>query len=257
MKKLAILALLFACGAVHAQTPAAHILPDGSTDMYFGMGLTDAPAYEGSNVRWHYWGLNFLQASWSNGVFVSDSEIGMHLSEEPGIEYGPLIAVGAARPHTDAPKSEGLGGTYLAPSIGGFFNYDLTQDVQLRTNLLYGTSRYHGSVIADADVRAHRRIGSYHSLSVSAGFTWTNGQYTQTQYGITPEQAAVSDFPVYTPSAGFQDVHAGLNWNWALSNTWMLTSRVYATHLMGSAASSPLVEPQNNVTVSTALVYRF
>jgi outer membrane scaffolding protein for murein synthesis (MipA/OmpV family) len=256
MKKSSLAALLFVSSSSFAQTPAAHILPDGSSDMYIGFGRVDAPAYEGSNVQWSHNVLNF-QALWSNGIFVSNAEIGMHLSDQPGIEYGPLIAVGAARPHTDAPQAEGVGGTYQAPSIGGFFNYNLTDDVQLTTNLLYGTSRYHGSVIADIDARAGWRIGTHHSLSAYAGMTWTNARYTGIQYGITPEQAAISDYPVYSPSAGLQDLHAGLNWNWSFSSKWILITRISETHLTGSAAGSPLVEKQNNTTISTGLVYRF
>jgi outer membrane protein len=257
MNKSPLAVLLLVSSTCFAQTPAAHILPDGSSDMYFGFGRTYGPAYEGSNVQWSYNGLNFLQAQWSNGIFVSNAEIGMHLSEDPSIEYGPLIAVGAARPRTNAPQSESVGGIYLAPSVGGFFNYNLTDSVQLTTDLLYGTSRYHGSIIADLNIRKGMRIATHHWLSASAGMTWTNARFTEIQYGITPEQAAVSDYPVYTPSAGLQDVHAGLNWNWAFNSTWMLTTRLYETHLTGSAVGSPLVEKQNNTTVSTALVYRF
>lgn len=257
MNKLLPAALLLVSSTCFAQTPAAHILPDGSSDMYFGYGRTDGPAYEGSNVRWSHNGLTFLQAQWSNGIFVSDSEIGMHLSDDPVIEYGPLIAVGAARPRTNAPQAEGVGGTYMAPSVGVFFNYNLIDDLWLTTDLLYGTSRYHGSLIGTANVRKSIHIGTHHSLSAYAGVTWTNARFTQIQYGITPSQAAISDYPVYTPSAGLEDVHAGLNWNWAFSSTWMLTSKLYETHLTGSSVDSPLVKERNNTTVSTALVYRF
>lgn len=257
MNKSPLAALLLVSSACFAQTPAAHILPDGSTDMYFGFGRTDGPAYEGSNAQWSHNGLTFLQAQWSNGIFISDAEIGMHLSDDPIIEYGPLIAVGAARPRANAPQTEGVGGNYLSPSVGGFFHYNFSDDVQLATDLLYGTSRYHGSIIADLNLRKSIHLGAHHSLYASVGVTWTNARFSEIQYGITPSQAAISDYPIYTPSAGLQDVHAGLNWNWGFSSTWMLVSKLYETHLIGSDLNSPLVEKQNNTTLSTALVYRF
>jgi outer membrane scaffolding protein for murein synthesis (MipA/OmpV family) len=255
MNKSPLAALLLISSTCFAQT-ATHILPDGSSDMYVGFSRVDSPVYEGSNTQWTLDWLTF-QALWSNGIFVSNNEIGMHLSDEPGIEYGPLIAVGGAKPRTDAPQTESLGSVYQSPSIGGFFNYNLTNNLLLTTSLLYGTGRYHGSLIANIDAKTGWHINAHNALYGFAGVTWANAKYTEIQYGITPEQASISDYPVYTPSAGLQDVHAGLNWNWDLSSKWMLVSRFSETHLMGSAVDSPLVEKQNNVTVSTGLVYRF
>ena len=45
--------------------------------------------------------------------------------------------------------------------------------------------------------------------------------------------------------------------NWALAPAWLVTSNLQATRLLGSASRSPLVERPANVTVSTALAYRF
>ena len=256
MKKFPLAVLLLVSSTCFAQTSTGHTLPDGSSDMYVGFSRVNGPAYEGSDVQWTQNWLNF-QALWSNGIFISNAEIGMHLTDEPGIEYGPLIAVGGARPRTDAPKAESVGGIYQAPSLGGFFNYNLSDNLLLTTSLLYGTSRYHGSLIANIDARTSWRIDPHNSLYAFAGVTWTNARFTEIQYGITPGQSAISDYPVYTPSAGLQDVHAGLNWNWAFSTKWMLTTRLYETHLTDSAAGSPLVKKQNNMTASTGMVFRF
>ncbi len=63
--------------------------------------------------------------------------------------------------------------------------------------------------------------------------------------------------PVFDAGGGLKDVHLGARWNWAWSPSWMLTSSVQATRLLGSARMSPLVERPNNLTVSTAIAYRF
>jgi len=52
-------------------------------------------------------------------------------------------------------------------------------------------------------------------------------------------------------------VHVGARWNWALGPSWMLTTNVQATRLIGNIRHSPLVERPTNVTVSTAFAYRF
>jgi outer membrane protein len=256
MHKLLPLVLLIVSSICQAQTPAAHILPDGSTDMYLGMSVGIGPAYEGSKTGWASWALDF-QGQWSNGIFVSGSKIGMHLSEDPGIEYGPLVAWGGKRPQSISPKTDGLGDIYSAPSVGVFYNYMLPNNVQLTTDLLYGTGRDRGGIVFDFGARKFFRVATHHGLSFWAGMTWANAEYTQVYYGITPQQALTSTLPTYTASANVLDMHAGVNWNWELSTSWLLNTRVYATHLMGSAVNSPLVERTDNFTVSTGLVYRF
>jgi hypothetical protein len=48
MNKLFLLALTAGCGAAWAQTPATNPMPDGSRDMYIGLGVQSAPRYEGA-----------------------------------------------------------------------------------------------------------------------------------------------------------------------------------------------------------------
>ncbi len=70
MAKLFVLALAGACGIAQAQTPATNPMPDGSRDMYVGLGAQYAPRYEGARDR-RATALPMLQVQWSNGVFVS------------------------------------------------------------------------------------------------------------------------------------------------------------------------------------------
>jgi outer membrane protein len=48
-----------------------------------------------------------------------------------------------------------------------------------------------------------------------------------------------------------------MRWTWDWTPSWMLTSNLQARRLLGNAAKSPLVERSTNVTVSTAIAYRF
>jgi outer membrane protein len=51
-------------GQVQAQTPAANPMPDGSRDMYVGLGVQSAPRYEGREAaRYRY-----CRCSRSNGA---------------------------------------------------------------------------------------------------------------------------------------------------------------------------------------------
>ena len=48
MNKFLALALVAVSSGASAQTPAMNPMPDGSRDMYVGLGLVSAPRYEGA-----------------------------------------------------------------------------------------------------------------------------------------------------------------------------------------------------------------
>jgi outer membrane scaffolding protein for murein synthesis (MipA/OmpV family) len=97
-----------------------------------------------------------------------------------------------------------------------------------------------------------------------AGFNWVNKEYMQSYFGVPSysiAQVAGGGLAYlqdgFEPGGGIKDAHLSLHWNWAWSNSWMLASQVGATRLEGNAASSPLTNRRDNVTVSTAIAYRF
>jgi outer membrane protein len=96
MHKVLALAMAGACSAAHAQTPATNPMPDGSRDLYVGLGAQHVPRYEGSSER-RTTALPVVQMQWSNGLFVSGMSAGMHLSSSPSVEVGPLVALAAGR----------------------------------------------------------------------------------------------------------------------------------------------------------------
>lgn len=107
MRTLFALALAGAVPAAWAQTPASNPMPDGSSDMYVGLGVVSAPRYQGSGEQ-RVAALPLLQVEWSNGVFISGMSAGLHLSSNPVVEYGPLLALMARRGDTGSHDVVGL-----------------------------------------------------------------------------------------------------------------------------------------------------
>jgi outer membrane scaffolding protein for murein synthesis (MipA/OmpV family) len=286
MNKLLFLALSAACGTTWAQTPATNPMPDGSRDMYVGLGVQSAPRWDGTGSR-KVSALPVLQVQWSNGLFISGMSAGMHLSDNPTFEYGPLLAVQPGRDDSgtghvaDGVGSTGMGliGPVLDPidkrnmtatrlegmdKIGArlqggvFANYYLTPQWRLTGSVLYGAGNDHDGARLDLGVqRLAFTLGSQHHVSAAAGVTIVNRNYNQTYFGVSAAEAARSRFSYYEAGGGLQDAHVGVRWNWALSPSWMLTSNVQVKGLLGNAAKSPLVERSTNLTVSTAIAYRF
>lgn len=282
MNKLLFLALAASCASSRAETPTANPMPDGSRDMYAGLGVQSAPRYDGTGSR-KVSALPVLQVEWSNGIFVSGLSAGMHLSASPTLEYGPLLAVLPGR--SEAGTGTGAGGVGMAgfaptPDIsmmfktverlsgmddigtrlqgGAFFNVYLDPQWRLTSSLLYGSGNDRNGARLELGVqRLAAVLGDQHRVSWAAGLTAVNRNDSQTYFGVTAAEAQHSRFAYYRPGGGLQDAHAELRWNWAWTPSWMLTTRLQAKRLLGSASHSPLAERPSNLTVSTAIAYRF
>ncbi len=287
MEKLLALALAGACSAAAAQTPANNPMPDGSRDMYVGLGVVTAPVYEGSDqsrVR----ALPVLQAAFSNGLFISGMSAGIHLSNQPSVEFGPLLAIQPRRSESGLSGDVGMvvngSDLSLAPGdfntlksqagdrhrlrgmevqrtrllAGGFFNYYLTPQVRLTNSVLVGSGNEGEGALWRVGVQhATRDLAPNHFVSVGIGMTLANRKHNQAYFGVSQVESLRGVNPEYTASGGLKDVHLNARWNWAFSPSWLVTTGVQATRLRGSAADSPLTERPTNLTVSTALAYRF
>jgi outer membrane scaffolding protein for murein synthesis (MipA/OmpV family) len=283
MKTLSALALAATCSAAGAQTPATNPMPDGSRDMYVGLGAVSAPRYEGADSR-KVSALPVLQVQWSNGFFISGMSAGMHLSASPSVEFGPLVAlqlrrtetgsgrgvdgVGVAAPGflAGATQEQARGGAPLAGMdvigtrfLGGaFFNYYVAPQWRLTSSALYGAGNERNGGLLDLGAqRLASPLGQRQTLSLSAGVTLANRDYNQAFFGISRDEALRSARTPYAAGGGLKDVHVGTRWNWTFTPSWMLTTNLQATRLLGSAKNSPLVERPTNLTVSTAIAYRF
>src|SRR4051812_42914947 len=167
MKTILTIALAALTGAASAQTPAINPMPDGSRDMYAGLGVVSTPRYEGSGER-RARALPVIQVQWSNGVFISGTSAGMHLSSSPALEYGPLLALRMRRsesgdgggaiganlgtanvpptlaPVNDLKMNNPLSGMETIPTrlqAGAFLNYYLTPSLRLVSSALGGAGR--------------------------------------------------------------------------------------------------------------------
>jgi outer membrane scaffolding protein for murein synthesis (MipA/OmpV family) len=210
----------------------------------------------------------------------------MHLLDNPGIEAGPLLMLQPGRGEGGvAGTADGVGGASTLiggprpieagrqPAsgrlpgmddirtrvlVGGFANYYLDPQWRLTGNLLYGAGNERNGARLELGVqRLAAGIGDHHRVTLAAGIGIVNRHYSQTYFGVTALEASRGGFPAYAAGGGLQDAHAGVRWNWDWTPSWMLTTNVQAKRLLGSSRLSPLVGRPTNLTVSTAVAYRF
>jgi outer membrane protein len=278
---LAALASAAVLSAARAQTPATNPMPDGSRDMYVGLGVVSHARYEGAGDSKRS-ALPVLQVQLSNGLFVSGMRAGVHLGRTPQLEFGPLVELQPRR-DADGEGGEAAGIAQVRISLvampqaasndnrlaglpvlhsrvqgGGFLNYYPAPDWRLTSSLLYGAGNARKGMKLELGVqRLALDLGGHHRLAFEAGVTVADRRYNGAFFGVGEDESLRSGLAVYEAGGGIKDAHLGARWNWTLSPSWMLTSSVQATRLLGSARLSPLVERPTNLTVSTAIAYRF
>lgn len=264
MKKLSLAIIFSFCGAAIAQTPAANMMPDGSRDMYVGLGVGSAPMCDGSDERQTRLVPN-IQVQWSNGIFLRNESLGMHLSSAPGIEYGPVVEYERGCDASSLRKLEGAKDIDSSVGVGGFFNYYPAETLRLSSKLLVGVENERRRVLLSLEARKYVQIAPHHGLALSLGLNWANQAYAQTRIEFEPAKllnsfpasALKTDYSSYSSHSGVKDVHAAVNWNWELSPYWLVTSQAAIYRLTGSIADNPLNNRQSYMTVYTGLAYRF
>ncbi len=263
-------------------------MPDGSRDMYVGLGVMSAPDFQGS-IKRDASLQPLIQIEWSNGVFISGMSLGMHLSREPSLEFGPLVSIQPGRDFNGTARGAGgineINGPTLGPitgqgnrgadfsggnilfgidsvptrlQAGGFLNYYLTPEWRIVNSVQYGSGRDRKGVVWNIGLQhIAADVAPNHRVSAAIGVNMVNRSYNQSYFGVTHEEFDRGAVQAFAPEAGMRDIYVGARWNWLLSPRWMLTSSARFARLQDESAKSPLVLRKNDVSVSMGLAYRF
>jgi len=284
MKKLFTFILfgLALSNVVRAQTPTQNLMPDGSYDMYVGLGAVLRPSYEGA-TKYKRAILPVMQVQWSNGAFISGMSAGWHLSQQPRQDFGPLIMLEPSRsasglsngidppgilqggfigPESDTTKTSnklvGLDDIQARLLVGAFYHYPLTENLRQTNVIVFGAGNDKNGLRLSSDLRySFPDLPAHHRVTLGIGLNVINQAYAQSYFGISDAEARRTLIRRFQAKAGVKDIHLDANWNWNFSSSWLLTSKIQLGQLVGSARESPLVERRTNFTVSSALAYRF
>lgn len=284
---LTALALLGLTVQAAAQAPVFEPMPEGSQDVFVGLGLAVRPRYEGA-ARYQGRIEPMLQASWSNGLFVSGAQAGWHLGNAmapawPRIEWGPLLNLQAPRDEDGRAwfigSTGGFGGAGQAPGTFGssrqnrllrmdrvearleagmFFNLRQSAQWRLTQSVLAGSGADRRGLRWNADLHyLWPGLPAQHSLSATLGLSWANASVQRSYFGVSEAEALRSGNRAYRPGAGLGELNAQLRWNVLLHPDWVLSNSLRLSRLQGDAARSPLVDRPGSASVSVALVHRF
>lgn len=264
MKSISFLLLFSVAQFALAQTPAAIMLPDGSSDKYVGLGLISEPSCELGGEQTTRIMPN-VQMQWSNGLFLRNTNLGLHLSPFDHVEFGPLLAYQRGCSASAARKLAGYGDVDGSFQAGGFLNYQPVAGLRLSSKALLGRVSGKQSSYLNLEARTYHQLALHHGIALSSGLTWSRRSYDQSGARFDPDLSissgngfAVSLVKMQSQTdANVRNAYLGLNWNWEFSPAWMLTSYITATHQFDSGRDSLWLGKSNYVTVYSGLAYRY
>ena len=249
-KTLLAAALLLATTGARADNNMG--MPDGSQDVSFAMTAFDTPRSEGGKRR-QVAALPSFTGRWSNGIFAALGEVGMDLSEDPVLDWGPLFSYDLRQRRNDDPSDK----TGLDIEGGAFVHYMWASTINFNSAVLYGGGAKRSGIKLVSDIDFSMRLGPHAALTLSPGVEFVNASYMKSSFGITPVQAANDGLGPYVAHPGLKNLFLNADVHWQLSNKWTMDSGLNTTRLMGSAGHSPLTEQRTNLTEYVQLSYHY
>jgi MipA family protein len=249
--------------AARAQTPSQE--PPYGFSGSAGLSTVNMPTYEGSPNRRTLVGpdltFNYRTRDWGT------LELGQRGLMWQALEVGAfrLALLAGADPGRKTKDTEAYDPTPGDDRLAGMGNIRASAEAGVSVgfgpvNLIARQSlgdRGHDGTQAELSLGLPIPLTQRLSLRAGAGATWSDADYMQTYFGVTPAQAAATSYRAYTPSGGLRKAELSLGAEYSLAAQWKLQGNIAATKLYGDAARSPLVARESSASVSLGVVYGF
>lgn len=153
-------------------------------------------------------------------------------------------------------RLKGLGNVDASVGVRGFVSYKVGP-----VNLDTSATKYLGSqnkgILVNIGASAPFELTKRLIFRPHVAMTWTDDNYMQTFFGVSPSQASHSIFPSFSPGSGLEDVNGGVTVVYILNEHWFWGADATATQFLNYAARSPITIANTNATLATVIGYHF
>jgi MipA family protein len=227
-----------------------------------GAGIDSVPKFPGADSQ-RIFLVPFFAASYGRffvGAYpgaASLAGIGVNFYRDSHWRLAAALSAGLAeRKQSDDPRLQGLGDVDRTVSAGAAAAY--TQDwflvsASVLTDVL---NRGQGTLV-NLNALGRYRFDERLTFFGGPGLTWADSRYTQTFFGVTPDQSAASGLPEFGTHAGLNSVRLGLGASYRITSRWTAGLFGSIARLEGDAASSPITESRSQHFVGAVISYRF
>ena len=219
-----------------------------------GAGVGVAPTFPGSD-NYRAGLLPFIAGAYGPVVF-GFNQIGVRLYRDPRWRVSTFLALAGGRYESDDARLRGLG--------------DIDRTARLGLRVIYREGRFVALGQVAPDIAGQKQgtlarldlLARFHpvqgtSVFVGPGLTWADRQYTQSYFGVTPEQSTRSAFPEFQTGAGLESARVVGGVLQRFGRPWFAMATVSASRLLGDAANSPVIETRTQYAIFTSVMYIF
>src|SRR5438270_4468579 len=182
---------------------------------------------------------------------------GIALVSSGRFSFGPAANIRGSRKNSDVGAAVGKVPTTL--EVGAFADYDASDSIRFRAQLLKGIGGHKGLVGAIGADRIWRD-GDRYVFSVGPRIMFSDARYQRAYFAVTPAASAVSGLPTYRPCGGVHGVGVASGVCYQLNNRWGLFGYARYDRLVGDAAKSPIIREfgsRNQLSGGIGLNYTF
>lgn len=232
--------------ALVASTPvlAQNVIGSGQNEVSvdLGLGAVCRPTYQGSD--------EFEAAPW---LIMRDLRLrGIGAGEDSGFSISPNVDMISSRDDDDDDRLEGLEDIDRAYELGLKATYNIG-DTTAYATVRKGFGGHHGVA---GELGATYRFETTDRMTFWAGLEagYGNGEYNETYFGISDEEAARTDYDAYSADGGFNTAAFSLEGRYQLAPSTAITGEVRFSRLVGDAGDSPIVQDRNQPSIKLGIV---
>jgi outer membrane scaffolding protein for murein synthesis (MipA/OmpV family) len=228
-------------------------LPDWRITL--GAGAQTEPIYEGSK-RYNAQPSIVFDLRYKDIAFLSDGEgVGINLLRGQTYRAGVALGYDLGRDHHVHHRLTGLGNVADAPEAKLFAEYFLLPFVY-RIDIRRGIGGHNG-IIGDLGAYVPLPVARDAYVFTGPSVTFADDDYMQAYFGVTPAQAARSQFHTFTAHGGLDRAGWGITALYKWSEHWWIEAEGAWEYMLGDAGRSPIVEDRSQFTADINLLYRF
>jgi outer membrane scaffolding protein for murein synthesis (MipA/OmpV family) len=181
----------------------------------------------------------------------------LDLSPSERLRLSLNLRLDSGRPESSSPELQGLGDVRATVRVRLRSSYEFLPSWRASASVHADALGRGGGWAGDLGVGHSLPLSASTSLGIGASYAFGGARYMQAYFGITPQQAAASGYPVYDAHAGARDISVSAGARTELDRHWALFYGASASHLLGPAARSPLARSRDAWGASLGLVHHF
>jgi len=229
-------------------------------DVIAGIATSTKPVYSGAS-QYTASGGPVINIRYRNRAFISSGE-GLGVDFLSGKQYRVTLSVGldlGRRVSWHYSTLHGLGDIPRAPffKLSGAYVLSKRLPIILRADIRKIAG---GAAGIEGDLAVYSPLpGSSRKFVMFAGpsVTLADRKHLQTVYGISPQQALHSGYPVFAAHGGLEAAGFGFSATRFFTPRLLANTNLSVSELLGSAGSGPLVERRMQASLTLSVAYRW